>query len=76
MNYSEEWLETLKYYRANWENKVYPFTYRRAASNAYHEFKQMIKGIPFFGPITQKYYQKTKQKISFRLHSRKFIGEE
>jgi len=69
MNYPEEWLQTLKYYRANWENIIYPFTYRRAASNAYHSFKQMIKSVPFFGPIIQKHYQKTKQKIIFSLHS-------
>ena len=69
MNYPEEWLQTLKYYRANWENIVYPFTYKRAVSNTCHEFKQTIKGIPFFGPIIKNYYQKTKQKITFRLHS-------
>jgi len=80
MNYSEEWLRTLKYYRDNWENIIYPFTYKRAASNAYHEFKQMIKGIPYFGPIIKNHYQKIKQKIIFRLHNkrkdRKFIVEE
>jgi hypothetical protein len=58
MNYPEEWLKTLKYYRANWENIVYPFTYKRTALSAYHAFKQMIKSIPFFGPIIQKHYQK------------------
>jgi len=80
MNYPEEWLQTLKYHRANWENIVYPFSYRRTALNAYNEFKQMIKDIPFFGPIIKNNYQKTKQKISFRLHNkrkeRKFIDEE
>ena len=69
MNYSEEWLETLKYYRANWENKVYPFTYRRAATNTYNGFKNMIKSIPYFGPIIKKHYQTAKQKITFSLHS-------
>ena len=58
LNYSEEWLQTLKYYRANWENIVYPFTYRRAASSAYIAFKRMVKSTPFFGPILQKRYQK------------------
>ena len=77
MNYPEKWLQTLKYYRANWENIVYPFTYKRTALNTYHGFKQMIKGIPFFGPIIQKQYQKTKQELTFRLRKdRKFIGEE
>jgi len=37
--------------------------------NAYHEFKQMIKDIPYFGPIIQNNYQKTKQKIAFRLYN-------
>jgi radical SAM superfamily enzyme YgiQ (UPF0313 family) len=69
MNYPEKWLQTLKYYRANWENIVYPFTYKRAVSNTCHEFKQTIKGIPFFGPIIKNHYQKVKQKISFGLHS-------
>jgi len=58
MNYPEEWLQTLKYYRANWENIIYPFTYRRAASSAYIAFKRMVKSTPFFGPIILKHYQK------------------
>jgi len=80
MNYPDEWLETLKYYRANWENIIYPLTFKRAAFKSYHGFKQMIKGIPIFGPIIQNQYQKTKQKIVFELNNkrkeRKFIGEE
>ena len=69
MNYPEEWLQTLKYYKANWENIIYPFTYRKNGSNTFREFKQMIKGIPFIGPIIKNYYQKTKQEITFRLHN-------
>ena len=69
MNYPEEWLKTLKYYKANWENIIYPFTYRKNGSNTFREFKQMIRGIPFIGPIIRNYYQKTKQEITFRLHN-------
>ena len=43
MNYSEEWLQTLKYYRANWESIVYPFTYKRAALRSYYGLKQLIQ---------------------------------
>ena len=46
----------------------------------FHEFKQKVKNIPFFGPVIKNAYQKTKQEIKFILHSkrkdRKFIGEE
>ena len=62
MNYSEEWLETLKYYRANWEKIIYPKTFSRDVSSKYHEIKKMVNSVPFFGPIIKNIYQKTKLK--------------
>jgi len=70
MNYSEEWLQTLKYYRANWESIVYPFTYKRAALRSYHGLKQLIQNIPYFGPIIKNNYKKAKQRIIMRAHRR------
>tara|TARA_Y100000590_G_scaffold287454_1_gene323606 strand:- start:850 stop:2313 length:1464 start_codon:yes stop_codon:yes gene_type:complete len=71
MNYSEEWLETLKYYRANWESVVYPFTYKRAVSKSYYGFKQMISNIPYFGPIIRNNYQKAKKRIMMRTNRKR-----
>jgi radical SAM superfamily enzyme YgiQ (UPF0313 family) len=73
MNYPEEWLETLKYYRANWEKIIYPKTHSRVTSNKYHEIKKVINSIPFFGPIIKNVYQKTKQKVKMKIHD---IGTE
>ena len=69
MNYSEEWLETLKYYRANWEKIIYPKTLSRDVSGTYHEFKKVVNSVPFFGPIIKNIYQKTKQKVRMKIHS-------
>ena len=72
-NYSDEWLEELKYYRANWEAKVYPWThFRRHAGRGYYKFKQNIKNIPVVGPIIQDHYQKAKRdlKMGFKKDSR------
>ena len=63
MNYSEEWLVTLKYYRDNWDKFVYPNDYKRHMARSYHNFKQKIKNIPVVGPLIAKKYQKAKENI-------------
>ena len=68
LNYSEEWLATLKHYRANWAKIVYPFTFRRAALRSLDRFKQGVKDIPIFGPIIKDRYQKTKRNIKMGLY--------
>ena len=69
MNYSDEWLKTLEYYRANWEKIIYPKTLSRDVSSTYHEFKKVVNSVPFFGPIIKNIYQKTKQKVRMRIHN-------
>ena len=66
MNYSPEWLKTLKYYRDHWEEKVYPWHDSRRAELAYYKFKQKIKKIPVVGPIIEDKYQRTKENVRKR----------
>ena len=67
LNYSEEWLATLKHYRAEWSKIVHPFSYRRSYWRTVDKFKQVIKDIPILGPVIKDRYQKTKRnlKMSF-----------
>ena len=76
LNYDQEWLDTLKYYRANWAKIVYPFSYRRTALRSLDSFKQMIKDIPFFGPIIKDRYQKTKREVKMRVYKHKRPSEK
>ena len=68
LNYSKEWLETLKYYRANWAREIFPFSYRRTFFRTVDGLKQRIKNIPIVGPIIKKSYQKTKRDIKMSLY--------
>ena len=70
LNYSQEWLETLKYYRANWGKIVHPFSYRRSALRTLDRLKQAVKDIPIFGPIIKNRYQKTKRGIKMAYYYR------
>ena len=63
MNYSQPWLDTLKYYKDNWEKEVYPHNYKRSAAHSYYRFKQKVKHVPIFGPMAVKLYQKTKEDL-------------
>ena len=68
LNYSEDWLETLKYYRSNWEKEVYPWhDFKRVGARAFFRFKQKIKEIPVAGPLIQDRYQKAKRNIKMKL---------
>ena len=66
MNYSREWLDTLVYYRNNWEKHVYPYDFKRHAARNYYVFKQKIKQIPIVGPIITNRYQKAKEDLRMR----------
>ena len=66
LNYSEEWLQKLKYYRNHWEKIVYPHDYKRHIAMNYYMFKQKVKKIPVIGPIITNRYQKIKQDIRMR----------
>ena len=61
MNYSQEWLNTLTYYKENWEKEVYPNNYKRSILHSYYRFKQKIKKVPVLGPMVVSVYQKTKE---------------
>jgi len=69
MNYSEEWLTTLKYYRDNWDYVVYPNDYKRHVMAGYYRFKQKIKNIPIIGPIIAKKYLLAKENIKKRFNN-------
>ena len=68
LNYSEEWLETLKYYRSNWAREIYPFSYRRTFFRTVDGLKQIIKDIPIVGPMIKDRYQKAKRSIKMGLY--------
>ena len=68
LNYSEEWLETLKYYRSHWAREIFPFSYRRTFFRAVDGLKQRIKDIPYVGPMIKDRYQKTKRSIKMGLY--------
>ena len=68
LNYPEEWLVTLKYYRSHWAREVFPFSYRRTFLRVVDGFKQRIKDIPVVGPIIEDRYQKTKRNIKMGLY--------
>ena len=70
LNYSKEWLETLKYYRANWSREIHPFSYRRTALRAVDRLKQSVNAIPIFGPIIKNHYQKTKRNVKLTLYKK------
>jgi len=70
LNYSEEWLETLKYYRANWSREIHPFSYKRTALRAVDRLKQSVNAIPIFGPIIKNHYQKTKRNVKMTLYKK------
>ena len=70
LNYSKEWLETLKYYRANWSREIHPFSYSRTALRAIDRLKQSVKAIPIFGPIIKDRYQKTKRNVKITLYKK------
>jgi len=72
LNYSEEWLETLKYYRSNWYKQVYPwYNYQKTAWRLYYNFKQEVKKIPVVGPMITDKWRQAKQDIKMGLHKNK-----
>ena len=72
LNYSEEWLETLKYYRSNWYKEVFPRTelknIKRTAEDFYFIFKQQVKKIPVVGPIATERWRAAKRGVTMSLN--------
>ena len=72
MNYSEEWLETLKYYRETWYRHVFPRSdiknIKRTAGDLYFIFKQQVKKIPVVGPIATDGWRATKRGMNMGLN--------
>ena len=73
LNYSEEWLETLKYYRSNWYKEVFPRTelknVKRTAEDFYYIFKQQVKKIPVLGPLAVNRWRAAKRGVKMGLQS-------
>jgi len=71
LNYDQEWLDKLKYYRENWERIVYPWDLKRSAGRGYYQFKQTVRKLPIVGPIIQSQYRKGKEAIKMVLATRR-----
>ena len=67
LNYPEDWLEALKYYRSNWYKEVFPRTklknFSRTTQDFYYIFKQQVKKIPVVGPIATDRWRATKRGV-------------
>ncbi len=60
MDYSPEWLETLKYFRDNWIKEVYPFYNIKHYPSLFKNTKQIVGSIPIVGDFLKKQYYKKK----------------
>jgi len=60
MNYSPEWLETLKYFRENWVREVYPIYNLKHYPELFKNTKQVVGSIPILGNFLKKQYYKQK----------------
>ncbi len=60
MDYSPEWLETLKYFRDNWIKEVYPFYNIKHYPSLFKNTKQIVGSIPIVGNFLKKQYYKKK----------------
>ena len=78
LNYDEEWLETLKYYRSNWYTEVFPRTkmknITRTTLDLYYNFKQQIKRIPVVGPIVTDQWRAAKREVKMGLKGNKQVA--
>ena len=78
LNYDEEWLETLKYYRSNWYTEVFPRNkiknITRTTLDLYYNFKQQIKRIPVVGPIVTDQWRAAKREVKMGLKGNKQVA--
>jgi len=61
LNYSEDWLKTLVYFKENWTKEVYPWHNIKHYPKTFNKIKQIVGKIPFIGPELKKRYHQTKQ---------------
>ena len=64
MDYSDEWLETLKYYKENWAREVYPFYNIKHYPSLLDSTKKIVRSVPIVGSALTKLYYKKKTIIS------------
>ena len=60
MAYSDEWLETLKYYKDNWAREVYPFYNIKHYPSLLNDTKKIVRSVPIVGSFLTKMYYKKK----------------
>ena len=60
MAYSDEWLETLKYYKDNWAREVYPFYNIKHYPSLLNDTKKIVRSVPIVGSFLTKLYYKKK----------------
>ena len=59
MDYSQEWLDTLRYFRENWVKEVYPIYNLKHYPKLFSDTKKIVKSIPILGNlITKQFYKK------------------
>ena len=61
MAYSDEWLNTLKYFKDNWTKEVYPFYNIKHYPALLKDTKKVVGSIPIFGKLLKDQYYKKKQ---------------
>ena len=66
LNYSEEWLKILRYYRFNWDEEIYPYDVKRFSIKNWNGFKNKIKSIPVFGPLLREKYSMYKEYLNYK----------
>jgi anaerobic magnesium-protoporphyrin IX monomethyl ester cyclase len=61
MDYSEEWLDTLKYFKENWTKEVYPFYNIKHYPSILKDTKKIVGSIPILGSALKKQFYRRKQ---------------
>ena len=60
MNYPQDWLDTLKYFRENWTKEVYPFYNLKHYPELFSKTKTIVGSIPVVGNFLRKQYYRQK----------------
>jgi len=61
MAYSDEWLDTLKYFKDNWTREVYPIYNIKHYPTLLKDTKKLVGSIPIIGKLLKEQYYKKKQ---------------
>ncbi len=60
MDYPQDWLDTLRYFRENWTSEVYPFYNLKHYPDLFKKTKKIVGSIPVLGDFAKKIYLQKK----------------